>query len=126
LHHMLVANRFWLLAMLREPFAEDVETRVPDSLEPVIAAFRNTHERETAWVAGDAGSHLSDWLEDSRIPGGRCLVAAALTQVCLPSQGPRSQVAKMLRALGGAPPMTDFILWRIERPAPPWPALETP
>jgi uncharacterized damage-inducible protein DinB len=45
-----------------------------------------------------------------------------LLQVCLHSQGHRAQAAKLLRALGGTPPMLDFILWRVDRPAPPWPA----
>jgi uncharacterized damage-inducible protein DinB len=122
LHHMLVANRFWLLAILREPFVDGVETRVPDSLDQLIASFRTTHEREREWLAGGIDARVSEWLEDARIPGGRCLVADALLQVCLHSQGHRSQVAKLLRALGGTPPMTDFILWRIDRPSPAWPA----
>jgi uncharacterized damage-inducible protein DinB len=119
---MLVANRFWLLAILREPFVHDVETRVPDSLDALVASFRVTHERELAWLAGDVDARLSEWLEHPHIPNGRCLVSDALLQVCLHSQGHRSQTAKLLRALGGTPPMTDFILWRIERPAPSWPA----
>ncbi len=121
LHHMLVANRFWLLAILREPFAHDVETRVPDSLDTLIASFRTTHEREVAWFAGVVDSRLAESLEDPRIPGGHCLVSDALLQVCLHSQGHRSQAAKLLRALGGTPPMTDFILWRVDRPSPTWP-----
>jgi len=118
LHHMLVANRFWLLTIVGEPFEADRETRVPDSLEVLIESFRVTHERERAWVAGATREDLNRMLESALIPGGRCLVSEALLQVCLHSQGHRAQCAKLLRARGGAPPMTDFILWRVERPAP--------
>jgi len=121
LHHMLVANRFWLLAILGEPFLHDVETRVPDSLDTLVAGFQATHARELAWLAGGVETRLSESLEHPQMPGGRCLVSQALLQVCLHSQGHRSQAAKLLRALGGTPPMTDFIVWRIDRPSPAWP-----
>lgn len=121
LHHMLVSNRFWLLAIVGEPFVAEVETRVPETLDLLCARFRATHERETTWLAGATDAALSRPLEGALIPGGRCLVSEALLQVCLHSQGHRAQCAKMLRALGGTPPATDFILWRIDRRAPAWP-----
>jgi uncharacterized damage-inducible protein DinB len=121
LHHMLVANRFWLLTILGEPFDAASETRVPDSLEPLIESFRATHECERGWVAGVTEESLTRVLEGPLIPGGRCRVSDALLQVCFHSQGHRAQCAKMLRALGGHPPMTDFILWLVNRPAPAWP-----
>lgn len=121
LHHMLVSNRFWLLSIVGEPFHADVETRVPDSFNELVADFRATHARETEWLARVADYALSQTLESALIPGGRCVVSDALLQVCLHSQGHRAQCAKMLRALGGVPPATDFILWRVDRPAPGWP-----
>jgi uncharacterized damage-inducible protein DinB len=121
LHHMLVSNRFWLLSIVGEPFHTEVETRVPDSLDTVIARFRATHARETDWIAGVTSDALSQTLESPLIPGGRCVVSDAVLQVCLHSQGHRAQCAKMLRALGGVPPGTDFIVWRVSRPAPSWP-----
>ena len=121
LHHMLVSNRFWLLSIVGEPFQSEVETRIPDSLDAVIDHFRATHARETDWIAGATGDALSRTLESPLIPGGRCVVSDAVLQVCLHSQGHRAQCAKMLRALGGVPPATDFILWRVARPAPSWP-----
>jgi hypothetical protein len=47
-------------------------------------------------------------------------VAQAYMQVCMHSHGHRSQCATRLRALGGEPPVTDFIVWLNERPAPAW------
>jgi uncharacterized damage-inducible protein DinB len=122
LHHMLVANRFWLLSVVGEPFEADTEMQVPAALDVLIAGFRTTHEREMAWLATATGEQLSRTLEGELIPGGRCRVSEALLQVCLHSQGHRAQCAKLLRTLGGSPPMTDFILWLIDRPAPAWPA----
>lgn len=122
LHHMLVSNRFWLLSIVGEAFMADVETVVPVSLPPLIAGFRVTHEREQAWLAEATDAALSRTLDDTRIPGGRCLVSDALLQVCLHSHGHRSQCAKLLRGLGGHPPATDFIVWRVVRAAPVWPS----
>jgi uncharacterized damage-inducible protein DinB len=122
LHHMLVANRFWLLTIVGEPFDGDRETRVPDSLAALVERFQATHERERAWLADATGESLSRVLQHALIPGGRCRVSDALLQVCLHSQGHRAQCARMLRALGGSPPMTDFILWQVSREPPAWPA----
>jgi uncharacterized damage-inducible protein DinB len=120
LRHMLVSNRFWLLSIVGESFHADVEARVPHSFNELVADFRATHARETEWLAGVTDDALSRTLESALIPGGRCVVSDALLQVCLHSQGHRAQCAKMLRALGGIPPATDFILWRVDRPAPVW------
>src|SRR3712207_3387151 len=75
LHHMLVANRFWLLSILGERFASELETRVPDSIESLSAAFRQTHEREIEWVESATPGAFSRMLESPLIPGGRCLVS---------------------------------------------------
>lgn len=122
LHHMLVANRFWLLSIVGERFLSDVEPRLPDSIESLVDGFRTTHDRESAWLRSATAETLGKTMEGALIPGGRCLVSDALLQVCLHSQGHRAQCAKMFRALGGSPPAMDFILWVVERPAPNWPA----
>ena len=121
LHHVLVSNRFWLLTIVGEPFVVEPEMQIPETFEALSLRFRETHERETAWLAGAADSELSRTLEHAFIPGGRCTIADGQLQVCLHSQGHRGQCAKMLRALGGSPPATDFIAWRVERRPPAWP-----
>jgi uncharacterized damage-inducible protein DinB len=125
LHHVLISNRFWLLSIAGEPFVAEPATRVPAPLDAMIADFRSIHERETAWLAAATDRELARTLENALIPGGRCTISDALLQVCLHSQGHRAQCAKMLRALGGSPPATDFILWLVDRPAPAWPVLDT-
>jgi uncharacterized damage-inducible protein DinB len=120
LHHILIANRFWLLACLSEPFHNDEESRIPDALEPLIANYRATHAREVDWLSRIGESELERTLEGPLIPGGRCSVSDALIQVSLHSQGHRSQCATLLRQLGGTPPTTDFILWVKGRQRPAW------
>jgi uncharacterized damage-inducible protein DinB len=122
LRHILVSNRFWLLAIVHEPFVIETETRATAPFDALATAFRLTLERDTTWVASATPARLEETLEHALIPGGRCRVSDALLQVCLHSQGHRSQVAKLLRARGGTPPATDFIAWLVNRPAPAWPA----
>lgn len=122
LHHVLLANRFWLLTVSGRPFVLDTEARTSDSLDELIERYRANHEQELAWfaVASAADSPLERMLENPQIPGGRCTVSDAWAQVCLHSQGHRSQCAKLLRRHGGVPPTTDFILWVTKRPAAAW------
>jgi uncharacterized damage-inducible protein DinB len=120
LHHIILANRFWLFLSLGRPFALEEESRLPESLAAVAELFRETHDVERGWVSHAGESDLARRLEDPLIPGGRCSVAQAYLQVCMHSQGHRSQCATRLRALGGEPPATDFILWLRDRPSAAW------
>jgi uncharacterized damage-inducible protein DinB len=117
LHHILVANRFWFLTSVGEPFVRERELLPPASFDALVEAYAALQAREEAWIGGLSQADLERLLETPHIPGGRCTVAEGITQVCLHSQGHRSQIAKMLRAQGGTPPMTDFILWVTQRPA---------
>jgi uncharacterized damage-inducible protein DinB len=121
LHHILLANRFWLLSVLGRPFVLDDESRAPDSFDALIQAYCNTHEQEAAWLETATDADLARLLENSLIPGTMCSVSQALMQVCMHSHGHRAQCAKLLRQHGGVPPMTDFILWLTSRPTAEWP-----
>lgn len=118
LHHILVSNRFWTLTCLGLPFDRAQETIVPATLEALIENYDVTQHIENAWLAGATEAEMARMIDSPLIPGARCTVAQALMQVCMHSQGHRSQCAKMLRRLGGTPPMTDFILWLATRPVP--------
>jgi uncharacterized damage-inducible protein DinB len=120
LHHILLANRYWLLLSLGLPFALEEESRIPESLEAIAAQYRGTHEQEMKWVSQVQEPDLARVLESSFIPDHSCSVAQALMHVCLHSQGHRAQCATRLRLLGAMPPTLDFILWLKERPAPDW------
>jgi uncharacterized damage-inducible protein DinB len=117
LHHILVANRFWFLTSVGEPFVREREMLPPASFDALVESYANLQEREETWIGGLSEADLERVLETPHIPGGSCTVAEGVTQVCLHTQGHRSQIAKMLRALGGTPPMTDFILWVTQRPS---------
>ena len=120
LHHIILANRFWLLLTLGLPFVVEEETRTPESFEAVAARYRETHAKEMEWLAQVQESELSRPLETPFIPDFSCSVAQAMMQVCLHSHGHRAQCATILRQLGGVPPNMDFILWLKDRPAPVW------
>jgi uncharacterized damage-inducible protein DinB len=111
LHHILVANRFWYLTWVGEPFVAEKELQPPESLDTVIRNYAALQELEESWFAVRSEEDLARVMETPHIPGGRCSVAEGLLQVCLHSHGHRAQLARMYRALGGTPPMTDFILW---------------
>ena len=120
-HHIIVANRFWLLSALGEPFSVEDESRRPTTIGAVIEQYRRTHDRELAWVAGINEPQLFGTVKGPLVPGGERSIGEALLQVCLHSHGHRAQCATRLRMLGGTPPAMDFIVWVQDRPAPDWP-----
>ncbi len=111
LHHILLANRFWLLTIRGRPFDHDEEARPAPSFDALVERYRSTQAEETAWLDAAMERDLARVLEDPRIPNGRCSVSDAFMQVCLHSHGHRAQCAARLRRHGGVPPSTDFILW---------------
>lgn len=123
LHHILLANRFWLMLSLGRAFALEKESKAPESLDVVIADYQKTCAQEQEWLSQIQEADLARRLETPYIPGSSFSVAEAMMQVCMHSHGHRSQCATMLRRLGGTPPATDFILWLKTRPAPEWPDL---
>lgn len=120
LHHIRLANRFWLLAVLDLPFAHEDEARPSPSFDALVDRYRSAQAQEVAWLETATEDDLARILEDARIPNGRCSVADAFVQVCLHSHGHRAQCATLLRRHGGVPPRADFILWVTGRPKADW------
>lgn len=120
LHHILVANRFWLLTILGLPVVFEDECGPSSSFDELIQRYGRTHEQQSAWLAAATEPDLARMLESALIPGGKCSVAQALMQVWMHSHGHRAQCAKLLRRHGGVPPTTDFILWLETRPRAEW------
>ncbi len=121
LHHVLLANRFWLLSTRSLPFDYPHESRQAGSIDELARRYAETHDEQTAWLAEANEGDLGRVLESPMIPGGRSTVAQAFLQVCLHSHGHRAQLSKMLRRHGAVPPQTDFIVWLVDRPVPAWP-----
>ena len=111
LHHVLVANRFWLLTIMGLPFVHEDERRMSSSFNALVERYESTQAREEGWLASATDRDLEQVLENDLIPDGRCSVAQAFMQVCLHSHGHRAQCATLLRRHGGVPPQMDFILW---------------
>jgi uncharacterized damage-inducible protein DinB len=120
LHHILLANRFWLLTIQGVPFVHEDEARFSPSLDALIQRYGSTQAQEETWLETATERDLVRMLENALIPNGRCSVSQALMQVCLHSHGHRAQCAKLLRRHGGVPPRTDFILWLMSRPRAEW------
>jgi uncharacterized damage-inducible protein DinB len=116
LHHVLLANRFWLLAVLGVPFTLEDEAHASDSFDALVQRYARMQAQESAWLERAAEADLARTLNGPLIPGGQCSVAQALMQVCLHSHGHRAQCAKLLRGHGVTPPPADFILWLAGRP----------
>ena len=120
LHHILIANRFWICAVRRVPFNTAHEMSLPRALGPLAKAFQATQSEEDTWLTAAAEGDCAATLTDPLIPGGQCAVGDALTQVCMHSHAHRAQIATLLRRHGVVPPQTDFIFWLAERPRPTW------
>lgn len=120
LHHVLLAHRFGLLAILDQPFAMDTESRRATSFEELVRRYRLTHEQQTACLHAATDADLARILESDLIPGRQCTIAQALMQVCQHSHGHRAQAATLLRRHDGTPPVLDFIVRLVERPTADW------
>lgn len=116
LHHILIANRYWLLLTLHQPFVDEEEMRIPPSHRQMSENFAATERLEIDWLSTVTGTDLEHRLQPRTLPGTTVTVAHAMMQVSLHSQGHRSQCASRLRALGGTPLPMDFVLWVREQP----------
>src|SRR5262245_63820290 len=56
LHHILLANRFWLLTVLGEPFVVDDEARPSPSFDALVQRYGSTQAQESAWLETATGS----------------------------------------------------------------------
>jgi uncharacterized damage-inducible protein DinB len=121
-HHILIANRYWLFLILQKEFARDEESRLPGTMDELIAKYKETEILELDWLSRYSESDMDRTVETPFLSGQSFSVAQAVMQVCMHSLGHRAQCATRLRSLGGTPPTTDFILWLKDRPAPAWPS----
>ena len=63
LHHILVANRFWLLTILGHAFVREDEMRIPGSLSGIVKRFKETERLESEWLAKATDPDLDRTLE---------------------------------------------------------------
>jgi uncharacterized damage-inducible protein DinB len=120
LHHMITVQRAFLALLVKWPLDMSAELKPPESLDVLVARFRDTHPAEIAFAKGLDDASLTRVIEPPWLPGAKLTLAQAMMQVLLHSQWHRGQCASRLRAAGGQPPTLDFILWLKDRPAPAW------
>lgn len=122
LHHILLANRFWLKLSQGVPFSPESEWQVPESLDALVTQYKETYAEEAAWVMQLTDLELERQLQASYFKGHTFSVEEGIVQICLHSQGHRAQVAIRLRELGGTPPSLDFVIWlKDDQPPIVWP-----
>ena len=110
LHHILIANRYWLLLSLSQSFIDEEERRIPESHAVLTERFTELERLEMEWLANLNLTALERPLKPRAIPD----ISISVAQAALHSQGHRSQCASRLRALGGTPAPMDFVLWTRE------------
>jgi uncharacterized damage-inducible protein DinB len=122
LHHILLANRFWLKLSRGVPFSLEKESQGPESIDALVAQYKDTYTEEAAWVKQLTEAELERQLQASYFKGRTFSVEEGLVQICLHSHGHRAQVALRLRELGGTPPSLDYVIWlKDDRPPVIWP-----
>src|SRR5262249_4226464 len=82
LHHILLANRFWLLTVLGLPFVHEDEARASASFDALIQRYGSTQTQEATWLETAAEGDLARIVEDALIPNGKCSVWQAFMRVC--------------------------------------------
>ena len=69
IHHILLANRFWLLTILGLPFVFEEESRPSSSFDALVQRYASTQEQESAWLetateadsCTDCGKPFDSW-----------------------------------------------------------------
>lgn len=122
LHHIHLVQRAFLAIESGERLTRMALSDYPD-LEELKADARRYHEAAAAFIAGATEERLEErlsvpWFEE---PPLEVSVGEAMLQAVMHSHYHRGQNATRLRELGGAPPLTDLIVWIWRgRPAPVW------
>jgi uncharacterized damage-inducible protein DinB len=113
LHHTVTVQRFFLSLLQHRPFDREREGQVPGAVEEMERRFEEAHADGAAYTARLDEAELARTIEFP-VPAYKDFhpsVRDALIQVSMHSEHHRAQVAMRLRALGGAPPVVDYIIW---------------
>jgi len=112
LHHIVVVQRFFLSLCQQHPFDREREGQVPSSVDEMETRFREAHADGAAYAARLDEVELARTIEFPvpAFKGFHPAIRDALMQVAMHSEHHRAQVAMRLRALGGKPPLTYYII----------------
>src|SRR5579883_1384057 len=86
LHHVLLANRFWLLLILGRDFAFEAESNAPKDFASLVERYRKTQTDELAWLDRLNDEELNRPIHTPHLADYHLTVAHGWMQVCLHSQ----------------------------------------
>jgi uncharacterized damage-inducible protein DinB len=113
LHHMVTVQSFFLSLCQQRSFDMERWKQAPGAMDETERQFEEAHADGAAYTARLNEAELARTIAFP-VPAWKDFhptVRDALMQVAMHSEHHRAQVATRLRALGGNPPMTDYILW---------------
>jgi uncharacterized damage-inducible protein DinB len=113
LQHIVTVQRFFLSLCQQRQFDMVGAREAPGTMDEMERQFQEAHADGAAYTARLDEAELSRTIEFP-VPRWKDFhpsVRDALMQVAMHSEHHRAQVAMRLRALGGAPPVTDYIIW---------------
>jgi uncharacterized damage-inducible protein DinB len=113
LHHIINVERFFLTLFQARPIDMESGKQLPAGREEFERLYDAVHSDGAAYVARLNDGELARTIEFP-VPAFKDFhpsIADALMQVILHSEHHRGQVALRLRAMGGKPPVLDYIVW---------------
>jgi uncharacterized damage-inducible protein DinB len=113
LHHIVMVQSFFLSLFQQRAFDMERWKQAPGTIDEIERRFEETHADAAAYTTRLDEAELARTIAFP-VPEWKHfhpLVREALMQVAMHSEHHRAQVAMRLRALGGKPPMTDYIIW---------------
>ncbi len=111
LHHIVTVQRFFLSRMTGGLFEMEREQKVPATIEEMEQRFDEAHRAGIEYAGRLEEAELQRTIDFPRAPDFHPAIRDALIQVAMHSEHHRAQCAMRLRALGGKPPITDYIFW---------------
>ena len=111
LHHIVLVEAFFLSLFEQRAFDMARFKEAPGSLEDIERLFQEAHADGKAYVTRLNEAELARTIEFPIMKEFQPPLQDALVQVVMHSEHHRAQCAQRLRALGGKPPITDYIAW---------------
>jgi len=111
LHHIVTVQRFFLSLCLGREFDMEREWKLPENTAEIASRFAEAHANGAAYTARLDDAELARTVWTPRFQEFHPSVRDVLMQAALHSEHHRAQCASRLRALGGKPPIIDYILW---------------
>jgi uncharacterized damage-inducible protein DinB len=111
LHHIVTVQRFFLSRFTGTPFDMQAAQQAPATIEEMEQLFDEAHRAGAEYTGRLEEAELNRSIDFPRAPEFHPAIRDALMQVVMHSEHHRAQCAMRLRALGGKPPITDYIFW---------------